>query len=171
MRAESRSNAPCGGRGSCGKCIVRVLAGNAPPTEEDRAVLSEGMLREGLRLSCRIRPRTPVTVEVQSRFDLRAAPAVTRLAAGELPKIVDAAVDLGSTSVRGARRGERAEPAGASWPRRDDAADARAARKAGARGADGGRARRCGSSKARREGGSSRRTARSGGGSWPRTAR
>ncbi|WP_170229212.1 ASKHA domain-containing protein [Polyangium fumosum] len=93
-------NAPCGGRGSCGKCIVRVLAGNAPPTEEDRAVLSEGMLREGLRLSCRIRPRTPVTVEVQSRFDLRAAPAVTRLAAGELPKIVDAAVDLGSTSVQ-----------------------------------------------------------------------
>jgi len=94
-------NAPCGGRGSCGKCIVRVLAGSAPPTEEDRAVLSEGMLREGLRLSCRLRPRTPVTVEVQSRFDLRAAPAVTRLAQKEeLPKIVDVAVDLGSTSVQ-----------------------------------------------------------------------
>jgi uncharacterized 2Fe-2S/4Fe-4S cluster protein (DUF4445 family) len=93
-------NAPCGGRGSCGKCIVRVLQGNAAPTEDDRKALSEGMLREGLRLSCQIRPRTPITVEVQSRFDLRAAPAVTRLRSGELPKHVDAAVDLGSTSVQ-----------------------------------------------------------------------
>jgi len=93
-------NAPCGGRGTCGKCLVRVLSGNAPATPEDRAILSEGMLREGLRLSCRIRPRTPVTVEVQSRFDLRAAPAVTRLGHAPLPNQVFAAVDLGSTSVQ-----------------------------------------------------------------------
>ena len=58
------------------------------------------MLREGLRLSCRIRPRTPVTVEVQSRFDLRAAPAVTRVGNTPLPTKVIAAVDLGSTSVQ-----------------------------------------------------------------------
>jgi uncharacterized 2Fe-2S/4Fe-4S cluster protein (DUF4445 family) len=58
------------------------------------------MLREGLRLSCRLRPRTPITVEVQTRFDLRAAPAVTRVDAGDLPREVDAAVDLGSTSVQ-----------------------------------------------------------------------
>ncbi len=94
-------NAPCGGRGTCGKCLVRLLAGNAPPTNEDRAILSEGMLREGLRLSCRVRPRTPVTVEVQSRFDLRAAPAVTRRpSTTTLPNRVIAAVDLGSTSVQ-----------------------------------------------------------------------
>lgn len=93
-------NAPCGGRGTCGKCLVRLLAGNAPPTAEDRSILSEGMLREGLRLSCRIRPRTPVTVEVQSRFDLRAAPTVTRLGHTPLPNQVLAAVDLGSTSVQ-----------------------------------------------------------------------
>lgn len=93
-------NAPCGGRGTCGKCLVRLLAGNAPPTPEDRSILSEGMLREGLRLSCRVRPRTPVTVEVQSRFDLRAAPAVTRLRHTPLPNRVLAAVDLGSTSVQ-----------------------------------------------------------------------
>jgi uncharacterized 2Fe-2S/4Fe-4S cluster protein (DUF4445 family) len=93
-------NAPCGGRGTCGKCLVRVLAGNAPPTSEDRSILSEGMLREGLRLSCGVRPRTPLTVEVQSRFDLRAAPAVTRLGSTALPNQVFAAVDLGSTSVQ-----------------------------------------------------------------------
>lgn len=93
-------NAPCGGRGTCGKCLVRVLSGNAPPTPEDRSILSEGMLREGLRLSCRIRPRTPLTVEVQTRFDLRAAPLVTRLGQTRLPNRVFAAVDLGSTSVQ-----------------------------------------------------------------------
>lgn len=93
-------NTPCGGRGTCGKCLVRVLSGNAPPTPEDRSILSEGMLREGLRLSCRIRPRTPVTIEIQSRFDLRAAPSVTRLGTKPLPNKVLAAVDLGSTSVQ-----------------------------------------------------------------------
>lgn len=93
-------NAPCGGRGSCGKCLVRLLSGHAPPSSDDKAVLSEGMIREGLRLSCQLRPRTPVTVEVQSRFDLRAAPSVTRQGERELPRIVDAAVDLGSTSVQ-----------------------------------------------------------------------
>jgi uncharacterized 2Fe-2S/4Fe-4S cluster protein (DUF4445 family) len=94
-------NAPCGGRGSCGKCLVRVLQGNAPPSPDDRAVLSEGMLRDGLRLACKLRPKTAVTVEVQSRFDLRAAPALTRVdTSGALPREVDLAVDLGSTSVQ-----------------------------------------------------------------------
>lgn len=94
-------NAPCGGRGSCGKCLVRVLSGNAQPTSDDKALLSEGMLRDGLRLSCQLRPLTAVRVEVQSRFDLRAAPSVRRLhEENELPREVDIAVDLGSTSVQ-----------------------------------------------------------------------
>lgn len=93
-------NAPCGGRGSCGKCLVRVLAGSAPPTTDDKAILTEGMLRDGLRLACKLRPRTPVTVEIQSRFDLRAAPRLTRFGEGALPNEVDVAVDLGSTSVQ-----------------------------------------------------------------------
>lgn len=94
-------NAPCGGRGSCGKCLVRVLSGNAPATADDKAMLSDGMLREGLRLSCQLRPLTPIRVEVQSRFDLRAAPRVTPFGlAKSLPDCVDIAVDLGSTSVQ-----------------------------------------------------------------------
>jgi uncharacterized 2Fe-2S/4Fe-4S cluster protein (DUF4445 family) len=93
-------NAPCGGRGSCGKCLVRVLQGSSSPSADDKAMLSDGMLRDGLRLSCQMRPRTAVTVEVQSRFDLRAAPTVRRFGTGELPREVDVAVDLGSTSVQ-----------------------------------------------------------------------
>lgn len=43
----------CGGRGTCGKCKVRVTAGNAPVRETDRKFLSASELAEGWRLSCR----------------------------------------------------------------------------------------------------------------------
>lgn len=43
----------CGGRGTCGKCKVRVLKGNAPVREADRKFLSPSELDEGWRLSCR----------------------------------------------------------------------------------------------------------------------
>ena len=43
----------CGGRGTCGKCKVRVEQGNAPVREADRKFLSPGELNDGWRLSCR----------------------------------------------------------------------------------------------------------------------
>jgi uncharacterized 2Fe-2S/4Fe-4S cluster protein (DUF4445 family) len=43
----------CGGRGTCGKCKVRVLEGNAPVREADRKFLSTEELADGWRLSCR----------------------------------------------------------------------------------------------------------------------
>lgn len=43
----------CGGRGTCGKCKVRVVEGNAPVREADRKFLTPSELDEGWRLSCR----------------------------------------------------------------------------------------------------------------------
>src|ERR1700687_1476086 len=43
----------CGGRGTCGKCKVRVTTGNAPVREADRKFLSSSELSDGWRLSCR----------------------------------------------------------------------------------------------------------------------
>lgn len=43
----------CGGRGTCGKCKVRVAEGTAPVREADRKFLSPSELEEGWRLSCR----------------------------------------------------------------------------------------------------------------------
>ena len=43
----------CGGRGTCGKCRVRVLEGVREPTPADHRHLSEELLAEGWRLSCR----------------------------------------------------------------------------------------------------------------------
>lgn len=100
--AQSRGiaiNAPCGGRGSCGKCLVRVN-GPAAESEADLRLLSEGMRAEGLRLACQLRPRLPLTVEVQNRFDIHGEPMVRVFNAGSRPSRVLLAVDLGSTSVQ-----------------------------------------------------------------------
>ncbi|MBI4675546.1 MAG: DUF4445 domain-containing protein [Chloroflexi bacterium] len=43
----------CGGRGTCGKCKVRVVHGSAPIREADRKFLSDAELNDGWRLSCR----------------------------------------------------------------------------------------------------------------------
>lgn len=43
----------CGGRGTCGKCKVRLLEGTCPITGADQRFLSEAELTGGWRLSCR----------------------------------------------------------------------------------------------------------------------
>jgi uncharacterized 2Fe-2S/4Fe-4S cluster protein (DUF4445 family) len=42
----------CGGRGTCGKCRVRVLTGDVEVATADRRWFSEGELAEGWRLAC-----------------------------------------------------------------------------------------------------------------------
>jgi uncharacterized 2Fe-2S/4Fe-4S cluster protein (DUF4445 family) len=54
----------CGGRGTCGKCRVRILEGDAPITPADREHLPGADLEAGWRLSCQAPVRGPVTVEV-----------------------------------------------------------------------------------------------------------
>jgi len=43
----------CGGLGKCGKCKVRVLSAIHPPTREERELLDEEELQQGVRLACR----------------------------------------------------------------------------------------------------------------------
>jgi uncharacterized 2Fe-2S/4Fe-4S cluster protein (DUF4445 family) len=53
----------CGGRGTCGKCAVRLLDGQAEPSAADHRHLDE-RLDEGWRLSCQCAVAGPMTVEV-----------------------------------------------------------------------------------------------------------
>ena len=46
----------CGGLGKCGKCRVKVLTSVGPPGDEERRLLQEDELEQGVRLAC----RTPV---------------------------------------------------------------------------------------------------------------
>lgn len=42
----------CGGRGTCGKCRIRVIRGHLPATDEDQHFFTERELQEGYRLGC-----------------------------------------------------------------------------------------------------------------------
>lgn len=54
----------CGGRGTCGYCKVKVLKGGGPllPTEEP--FLDENERTEGYRLSCQVKIRQTISVEI-----------------------------------------------------------------------------------------------------------
>ncbi|AEF84592.1 ferredoxin [Treponema primitia ZAS-2] len=46
----------CGGRGTCGKCKVKVTRGNLEPSQADRDYFSESDINDGWRLGCNARP-------------------------------------------------------------------------------------------------------------------
>ncbi len=54
----------CGGHGTCKKCRVRVLAGQAPVTSLDTRAFSPDELRDGWRLACRVEVTTDLRVDV-----------------------------------------------------------------------------------------------------------
>lgn len=56
--------APCGGKGLCGKCRIRVCQGQIPVTAEDAAFFSAADLQNGWRLACRAIPDEDIEVIV-----------------------------------------------------------------------------------------------------------
>ena len=54
----------CGGHGTCRKCKVRILAGDAPITSLDTRAFGGDELRGGWRLACRVEVATDLRVEV-----------------------------------------------------------------------------------------------------------
>jgi len=65
---------PCGGRGLCKGCRIRVLKGTAPASPDDLAVFSEQEIAEGTRLACHLKLEGDLTI---------------RLAQWEMPVLLD----------------------------------------------------------------------------------
>lgn len=61
-RAGVGIESPCDGAGTCGKCRVRVVAGEAPETPHPDLGAAEAAA--GVRLACRLRPTTDLTLEL-----------------------------------------------------------------------------------------------------------
>ncbi|MDF2513644.1 MAG: hypothetical protein K0S04_3510 [Herbinix sp.] len=59
-------SAACGGKGTCGKCKIRVVAGELEITSSDRAKFSEKELEQGYRLACKAYPRSACTLRIVS---------------------------------------------------------------------------------------------------------
>lgn len=64
MEADDSFTAVCGGRGSCGKCKIKVLEGYLPETASDKAYFEEKELEAGMRLSCKAFPEEPLSIEL-----------------------------------------------------------------------------------------------------------
>jgi Na+-transporting NADH:ubiquinone oxidoreductase subunit F len=58
----------CGGGGTCGQCLCKVIdgGGDALPTEREK--LSRGEIREGWRLSCQVAVKHDMKIEVPEEF-------------------------------------------------------------------------------------------------------
>jgi len=87
--------APCGGRGVCGSCAVRVQSG-ALSDPDDTELTTIARAPKGVRLACRARVVGPVEVQVLTVTPRVAA--VEPVAAAQQRPLV-AGVDLGTTSV------------------------------------------------------------------------
>ena len=56
---------PCNGKGSCGKCKIRLLSGNLPEiSETEGKLLKQEEIDSGIRLSCLVVPQEDITIEI-----------------------------------------------------------------------------------------------------------
>lgn len=55
---------PCGGRGRCKRCRVKVLEGELPPSPGEERILSAGELADGWRLACHALVSSDITIEI-----------------------------------------------------------------------------------------------------------
>lgn len=56
--------APCGGRGACGKCRIQVLEGEIAVKPEDEKTFSAEELKAGWRLACQAEPEEDLTIRL-----------------------------------------------------------------------------------------------------------
>jgi uncharacterized 2Fe-2S/4Fe-4S cluster protein (DUF4445 family) len=88
---------PCGGRGRCRGCRIRLLEGTTPPNASEREILSSDEIAQGWRLACQCVPESDLTVELRqwdsailvddTRFDFQPRQGM------------GVAIDLGTTTL------------------------------------------------------------------------
>ncbi len=98
IRLGNELETPCGGRGRCSGCRVRVAPPEAVEPTPGPAISGEDA-RRGWRLACRAFPREPVLVELPAPV----VPPVRELGSpGRGGRPLGLAIDLGTTTVAGA---------------------------------------------------------------------
>ncbi len=88
---------PCGGRGRCRGCRVRVLAGTMEPGEAEQRLLSEKEIADGWRLACRHQVEGNVSLAIAQWESPILADNSTY--AFERVEGLGVAVDIGTTTV------------------------------------------------------------------------
>ncbi|MEK7753124.1 MAG: ASKHA domain-containing protein, partial [Acidobacteriota bacterium] len=88
---------PCGGRGRCRRCRVRLLEGASEPSSDEAGILSQAELAAGWRLACRMTAASGLTLEIaQWETSILAGDAKFEFTPREG---LGVAVDLGTTTL------------------------------------------------------------------------
>ncbi len=64
IRAGLSIKNPCGGNGTCGKCRVRIIGGECPPSLAGQKHFSATEIKHGLRLACQAKIQANCIIEV-----------------------------------------------------------------------------------------------------------
>lgn len=103
-------DAPCGGRGVCGKCKVIVTGNLSAMTEKEKFLLTPGEITNGIRLACFCKPLGEFDLttggsfyEIQTTADVNSYPVrpgkKVHECANKNGRAVGIAVDIGTTTV------------------------------------------------------------------------
>lgn len=85
MAALARNQVPvqniCNGKGTCGKCKVRIVMGVPAPTSAEIKHLTEAELAKGIRLACMVKPQKDMEIEIDlsEAYDRKEAALLTML--------------------------------------------------------------------------------------------
>ena len=63
--------APCGGHGTCGKCRVQILSGQAGDVQPEEEKRLGAELADGWRLACRVKCQDDMTILVAGVWETR----------------------------------------------------------------------------------------------------
>ena len=97
--------AVCGGRGSCGKCSVRIVSGDVPVSGSDKNFFSPGELEDGWRLACTAFPEGNISVQIPETGEQEISSVnsfdngMATNAGVDADSIFGIAVDIGTTTL------------------------------------------------------------------------
>lgn len=99
-------SAPCGGKGRCGKCRIRVVKGDVWITQEDKKAFTREELEAGWRLACRAYPVEDIVISFElmdeSEFEILSdckEEAEEKGSAEDGETSYNIAVDIGTTTI------------------------------------------------------------------------
>lgn len=95
-RAGVSFSAPCSGKGTCGKCKVK-LSCFTEPTDTEKSLLTEDEISQNIRLACRTYPKEDITVDIISDFNAVATAEVKTNSSKTA--CLRAIADIGTTTV------------------------------------------------------------------------
>ncbi len=90
----------CGGNGTCGKCIIKLVSGSLPVTISDKNRFTEKELQEGYRLACKAIPRQSVWIEYGTRPKMQIMTAKIEHAEEiDIAHSFGVGIDIGTTTI------------------------------------------------------------------------